>query len=1049
MAAARPVGVSIVFLVLSVLGLVAVRGLAIDLMPDVEAPWISVTVRYEGVAPEEIETLITRPLEKYMAGVEGVERLEGQSAEGMGRIFMRFDWQMDPDVALEEVRMALDGARSRLPPDADPPNIYKFNLAGGEILNLGLEGTDDKRALKFLAEQRLAPELERLPGVASVEARGGRDREIRVELDLTRLTALGLSGEEVRSALASENLSVSAGNIRADGREVLVRAEGEFETLADIEETVVKTVDGTPVLVRDVGRVLDTVREVKSELWIDGKPGIELRVYKQTGANSVAIAARVRTEIEAINQRYAGRARIQVLKDSSEFIRSAVTGVQQSALFGALLATLVLLFFLRSLRATIVVGLAIPISVLSAFILMHQQGMTLNLISFGGLALGIGILVDGAVVILESIYRKREGGAPAAESSVEGASEVASAVFAGTITTIAVFVPVVFVGELAGIVFREMALVVTFSLICSLAVALTLVPMLARQLLRRPAMHKGGFDRIIGGVLERLDDAYGRTIGAALQAPWALVLGAVVLFASSWVLVDAVGSELMPQSDEAQVEADLELPLGTPLENTIEVIHEVERKMLDVIRPEEIEHRIKSAGPEAWWRMDGANTGEVELLLVPLSERSRTSEEMVPIIEEALRGIPGAKIRVRPRSTNPLSRIIRGGDDRLAVEVRGHDLDTADTVAEQVRKIMIETSGIQTAFSDRELGKLERTIVVDRARAAELGIGSAAVARAVETYLNGRIATQFRDRGDEFDLRVQLDRTQSQDLRQLEELPIIAASGELVPLQSIAQIQPRIGPSSISRINQERVLRVTAWPSGRPLGEIAADLEHKLADLTMPDGFSVHVEGETTEQDATFRNLKVGILLSLFLVFAVMAVQFESLKQPLIIILSVPFALSGVAASLLMTGTTWNMYSLIGTIVLVGIVVNNAIVLVDYANHLRRVEGMPVRQAVVAAGRRRLRPILMTTLTTLLGLVPLAIGMGEGSEMQSPMARAIVGGLLSSTIVTLFLVPAVYFLVESRGEPRLRVVPKAPGASKNEPEGSPTEMPPGISRSKS
>lgn len=1024
MAAARPVGVSIVFLALAVLGLVSVRGLSVDLMPDVEAPWISITTRYEGVAPEEIETLITRPIEKYMAGVEGVQRLEGQSAEGLSRVFMQFDWQMDPDVALEEVRMALDGARSRLPVDADPPNIYKFNLAGGPVLELGLEGSGDMRELKYLAEQRLGPELERLPGVASIDPRGGRDREIRVELDLTRLSGLGISGDEVRQALFQENLSVSAGNVEDAGREVLVRAEGEFKSLADIEETVVKTVEGRPVRVKDIGKVLDSIREVKSELWIDGKPGIELRVFKQTGANTVAVAQSVRDEIERINERYRGRAKIQVLHDSSKFIRSAVTGVQHSAIIGAVLATLVLLLFLRSLRATLVVAAAIPLSVLSTFILMHQQDMTLNLISFGGLALGIGILVDGAVVILESIYRKREEGLSSNECAVEGAIEVASAVLAGTVTTVAVFVPVVFVGELAGIVFSEMALVVSFSLLCALAVALTLVPMLARQLLRRPAMKKGRFDRVVTGGLSRLEERYGRAVSAVLHAPWAVVVGALTLFGSSWVLMGAVGAELTPQADEAQIEADLELPLGTRLSETTEVVHEIERRMMEVIRPEETRHRLASAGPEAWWRMDGSNTGEVEFLLVPAGERKRSVHDLVPEIEKALKGIPGAKIRVRPRSTNPLARIIRGGDDRLAVEIRGHDLKRADRLAEEVKKIMTSVPGISTALPDRELGKLERTISVDRSRAAELGLGSADVARAVETYLNGRIATQYRDRGDEFDLRVQLDPIQSESLAQLAELPLITPTGEIVPLHAVARIVPRIGPSSISRINQERVLRVSAWPSGRPLGEIAADLERKLAKLPIPDGFAVSVEGETAEQEATFHNLLMGIVLSLFLVFSVMAIQFESLKQPLIIMVSVPFALTGVATALLLTDTTLNMYSLLGAIVLIGIVVNNAIVLIDYTNTLRKRDGMSVRDALVAACRRRLRPILMTTLTTLLGLVPLAIGLGEGSEMQSPMARAIVGGLLTSTIVTLFLVPAVYFLVEGRGEPLLRVVPR-------------------------
>lgn len=1012
LAAQRPVGVSIIFIALAVLGLMSVRNLAIDLMPDVEAPWISITTRYEGVAPEEIETLITRPIEKAMAGVEGVERLEGQSAEGLSRVFLRFDWSTDPNVALDDVRMALDIARSRLPVDAEPPSIYKFNLASGAVVQLGLSGTDDLRRLKFIAEQRLAPDLERLPGVASVDARGGRDREIRVELDLGRLSSLGIAGEEVRQALATENVSVSAGNVQDGGREVLVRSVGEFRSLEDVEETVVKTVNGKPVRVRDLGTVLDTIREIKSELWIDGKPGIELRVFKQTGANTVAVAAAVQQELAELNKRYEGRAHLFVLNDTSHFIRASVTGIQQSALFGAVLATLVLLIFLRSVRATLIVAAAIPISVLCTFILMNSEGMTLNLISFGGLALGIGILVDSAVVILESIYRKREQGLDALACAVDGASEVAGAVLAGTLTTVAVFVPVVFVGQLAGIVFLEMAKVVTFSLLCALVVALTLVPMLARSLLNMKASRPGPLNRKIGSFLGRMEGAYGRGVRAALMAPYSIVVGSLVLLLSSYVLFEQLGAELMPEADEAQVEMDLELSLGTPLEETSKVIHSMEEKMLAVLEPGELRHRLASAGPESWWRMDGANTGEVEFLLVPASERKRSVQDLVAPIQKAVAGVPGAKVRVRPRSTNPLNRIIRGGDDRLSVEIRGHDLDVADALAADVQKVMVSVPGIAVALPDRELGQLERNIVVDRQRAAEFGLGSTDVARTVETYLTGRVATQYRDGGDEFELRVQLDPSQGQELSQLEGLPIVTPTGEQIPLHSVARIVPRIGPSSISRINQERVLRVTASPTERSLGDITQELEDKLRQLSVPDGFSVSVEGESAEQASTFQNLLLGIILSFFLVFSAMAVQFESIKQPLVIMLSVPFALTGVGMSLYLTGTTLNMYSYLGAIVLIGIVVNNAIVLVDYTNQLRTENDISVLDALVQSGQRRLRPILMTTLTTLLGLVPLALGYGEGGEMQAPMARAIIGGLLSSTLVTLFLVPAAYYLVE-------------------------------------
>lgn len=481
-------------------------------------------------------------------------------------------------------------------------------------------------------------------------------------------------------------------------------------------------------------------------------------------------------------------------------------------------------------------------------------------------------------------------------------------------------------------------------------------------------------------------------------------------------MFEQVGRELMPEADEAQLEADLEMPQGTPLEKTERAIFEMERRMLAVLQPGELDHRLVSVGPEAWWRMDGSNTGEVELLFVPASARQRAVAEIVPEIQEALASLPDAKIQVRSRSTNPLSWLVRGGDDRLAVEIRGHDLETADRLAKQIQSLMKAVPGIKGAYLDRELGSLERTIEVDRHKASELGVSSADVARAVETAIIGTVATVYRDRGDEFDVRVKVDDSALSSLDQLADLAIVSSKGTQVTLGAIAEVRSRVGPATILRIDQERVIRVTSSPSGRPLDDVTRELRERIGHLNVPEGFAISVEGESATQDETFQSLLTGILLSLFLVFSVMSIQFENLVHPLIIMLSVPFALVGLSVSLLVTHTTFNMYSFLGAIVLVGLVVNNAIVLVDYANLLRKTRPRHVVDAIVEAGRRRLRPILMTTLTTLLGLVPLALGLGEGSEMQAPMARAIVGGLVSSTLVTLVLIPAVYVLVEQRRE---------------------------------
>lgn len=1009
----RPVGVSIFYFALMVVGVVAMRQLSIDLLPKVDVPWISITTVYDGVAPEEIETLVTRPIEQGVSTVENVARIEANSSEGLSRVQLQFAWGTNLDTSLDDVRMALDRVRVRLPEAADAPSIFKFDLASMPVLSLAVSGNAGQRDLKTLAEDDLSRALERIPGVASVDARGGRDREIRVELDAEKLAARGLGGAEVEEALRRENQNVSAGDMLARGRDVVIRTAGEFTSLEEISQTVIATKEGQPITVADVALVRDTIREIRGELWIDSAPGIELRVFKQSGANTVLVVEKVREALVELNERHSPRARVSVLWDSSVYIKNAVQSVQMSALLGAVLAVVVLLFFLGSLRATLVVAIAIPISILATFAVIRFQGMTLNLISFGGLALGVGMLVDGAIVILENVYRLRSEGRPVREAVLTGTHEVALPVLAGTLTTVVVFAPVVFVGGFSGVLFSEMALVVTIALGCSLVVSLTLVPVLTDLLLNRPGRKKASELGRKDGVLGRINRAYGKLVRAAVTAPWAIVFAACALLGASVLLADSATLELMPESDEGRIDADIEFPVGTPLEVTIPLMQEAERRALSVLKPGELDHVVTSAGPEAWWRAGGGNEGEVELVLSPASRRERNILEIVPQVRAVLSDIPGAKLRVRATSSNILTRILRRGDDRLSVEISGHDLQTADNLAERVVDAMTSIPGVKNPRADRELGQLENVLHVDRKRAAEFGLGSADVAEAVERYVLGRVATLYRDRGDEFDVRVVLEESQRGQLTDLQTLPVVTTTGDRIALGTLVEVKQRAAPSSIARVDQQRTLRVNAGTSGRPLGDIAVDLEKKLAELQVPDGFSVRAGGELAEQGSAFSDLLVGVLLALFLVYSVMAMQFESLLQPLVIMTSVPFAFSGALVLLVVTGTSLNVYSFLGAIVLIGIVVNNAIVLVDTAGQLRR-EGHSSVEAVVLAGERRLRPILMTTATTLLGLFPLAWTGSEGSEMQVPLARVVVGGLLTSTLVTLVLVPAVYVIFERR-----------------------------------
>ena len=1031
---ARPIGVAVICIAICVLGWISVTRLPVDLLPEVDFPRISIVTSYEGVGPEEMETLLTRPIEQAVSTIDGVTEITGESAEGLSRVQLQFNWGTDLDTAVNDVRAQLDRLRARLPEGADQPIVLKFDISATPVATLGLSGTGDPRRLRYLADELLTRRLERLEGIASVQINGGRVRELRVELDLAKLVSLGVTGDQVVSALANDNRNVSAGDMGEAGREVLVRTMGELTTAEDIRNVLVTrrsgrsqsaqdlpNAAGRPVYVRDVATVSDTFQEIKSEQWVDGQPGIVMRVSKQSGANTIEVVEKLYEELDKINAEYEGRVRVIVIHDSAQYIESSITNVRESAIIGALLAIIVLLCFLRDLRATLVIAMVIPFSILATFALMYFSGYSLNLISFGGLALGVGMLVDNAIVILENIYRKHESGLNPRQAAVEGAREVTGAMLAGTLTTIAVFAPVIFLEGFAGVFFTELAMVVVFSQACSLIVAITLVPMLAARLLGRRKSN-GPFVRL-AAFFERgfvaLDTFYTRVIRATLRARWLTVAASVVLLLGAYRVAGWVQVELMPETDEGVVDLDFELPVGTPVERTREVVLDLEKKIHAVVKPEEIRNMVSSAGPDNPYRPGGGHEGEIETTLVPVSERERGSAEIVKVIRDVAQTIPDIKVRIRQRTTNPLQRFMRGSQgERLVVEIRGHELDVASELAKRVETVMKATRGIEDVRPSREEGLEERTIKVATERAADLGLTRADVARTLETYVLGRVATRLRQAGDEYDIRVMLREQDRATTAQLQELPILTARG-VVPLSAVAEIGVRRGPGSIEREGQERVLSIVGGLGDRPLGAVIEDLETSLAQVELPNGFTIEVAGEAREQDKTFAGLQIGIILAILLVFAVMAVQFESVRQPLILMSAVPFGFVGVVLALVATGTTFSLNAFLGSIILVGISVNNAIVLVDAANQLRH-EGRDVIEAIVEAGRRRLRPILMTTTTTVFGMLPVALAIGEGAEIQAPLARVVIGGMIVSSLITLVLIPVLYVLTASK---RLHIEP--------------------------
>lgn len=1021
----RPIGVAVMAAAVTILGWISVERLSVDLLPEVDFPRISILTRYAGVGPEEMENLITRPIERAVSTIDGVTSLEGESAEGYSRVQLRFDWGQNLDTAVNDVRAALDRLLADLPEDAERPTIFKFDISATPVATLGLSGGSDPRRLRYLADEILTRRLERIPGIASVQVNGGRIRELRVELILSRMVALGVTADQVVEALRRGNENVSAGDMAESGREVLVRTMGELESVSDIGDVLVRgrSDDGAstdqPVYVRDVANVIDGFQEIESEQWVDGEPGIVLRVSKQAGSNTVEVVERLKDELELINDEYQGRARVIVVHDSGAYIESAITNVRGTALYGAGLAVLVLLLFLRDLRATFVIALAIPFSVMATFALMYFAGFSLNLISFGGLALGIGMLVDNAIVILENIYRKREEGLPAHTAAVEGAREVTGAVVAGTLTTVAVFAPVVFLGGFAGVFFTEMALVVVFALLCSLLVAVTLVPTLAARLLDHDTgAAKAGPFAPIASIAERwfsgLERGYVRLLRATVANRWLAIAAACVVLLGAYRVSSSVDVELMPQTDEGVVDLDFELPVGTPVERTREVVHELEARLRAVVRPEEIANIVSSAGPESAYRPGGGHEGEIEMTLVPVSKRERGSDEIIAAMRKAIADVPDINIRLRQRTTNPLQRFMRGRQgERLVVELRGHDLETSARLAKRIEKLMLAIPGIEDVRIGREQGLEERTVDVNIERAADLGLSREQISRTLETYVLGRVATRLREQGDEYDVRVMLREADRKRTDQLGALPILSARG-VVPLSAVADLGMRRGPSAIEREGQERVLSIAGGLGDRALGDVVADLEAALATVERPSGFFIEIAGESAEQQSTFQGLGVGIALAVLLVFAVMAVQFESLRNPLMVMSAVPFGFVGVVLTLLITGTTFSLNAFLGCIVLVGLSVNNAIVLVDTANLIRRERDLDAARAILEAGRRRLRPILMTTATTGLAVLPIALAVGEGSEIQAPLARVVLGGLIVSAAITLLLLPVLYVLTDQR-----------------------------------
>jgi HAE1 family hydrophobic/amphiphilic exporter-1 len=1018
----RPVTILMCTLILILLGGIAFFRLPVDLMPDVVYPTISVRAEYPGVAPEEMENLVARPMEEAFAAAPGVEEITSSSSEGSTNIRVSFVYGTNLDEAANELRIRLDRRRSALPEDMEPPVMYKFDVSQYPIMFLTVAAKDmDPRELRHFTEKQIQYRLERVPGVAQFTVRGGLRREIHVNLNLEKLRALNLSVAEVVRIVRQENLNRPVGPVREGRFEVLLRTQGEFQNLDQIRNLVVATRASVPVYLRDIATVDDSHEEVRQMVSVDGAPAVRLFVYKQSGANTVEVSDAVWAEVARIHKDYAN-VRISTTGDSAEYIKAAISNVKDSTVQGGALAVLILLLFLRSFSSMLIIGVAIPVSVIATFAVMHGAGFTLNTVSFGGLALGVGMLVDNAIVVLESIFQEREKGSSPLEAAIVGSRRVALAVMSSTLTTVAVFVPVLFMKGSSAVTFKQLAYVVAFSLFCSLAVALTLVPVLCSRFLRMSKeVKRSGLGLIYhwaGDVQEKMQNQYGSIIRWSLDHRLVVLAIASLLFVGTFQLIPLVGVELTPEVDEGEVRADVELEPGTRVEVTDNYLQGMVKTVRDNV-PEAQTIMVETGGG-GFSRGSATHMGELRIRLKPQTERQRTAKQVANALRPILSKQPGVVVRTRV-SGGMTNRGSRSGSssstgDRLSVEIRGHDLQTLEDLAEQVRAAMASVPGVPEVQVSRQPGMPEMLVTVDRLKAATLGLNVSDIADALETSIGGRRTSMYRQQGDEYNILVRLNERDRMNLAQVGQVPLVTLGGRTVPASSVVALRRQEGPVSIDRADQERIIIVSGTLGDRDLGSVMAELHTKLQDIYRPQGYEFKYGGEYEEQQENFKELTFAAILALILVYMVMASQFESLRDPFIILFSIPLAAIGVVGILIMTHTTFNMQAFLGVIVLVGIVVNNAILLIDCTQQLRHEQGFKVREAVIEAGRTRLRPILMTTTTTVLGLIPMSMGIGEGAELQAPLARVVVGGLVTSTLITLVVIPVIYSLLEQRSD---------------------------------
>ena len=1007
----RPLTIAMIFLGVILFGFISLSNLPVDLFPDITFPMMIVLTTYPGAGPEEIEYMITDPLEKTLGTVNNVDKITSTTSENTSLITIQFDWGTDLDAASNDMRDNLSMFQPYMPEDANLPLIFKLDIRQQPIIMYNIAGNIAPLELEELSND-IADRLQRVTGVAASYSLGNRHQEVQIILDPVKLAGTGITPDQIIGILKTQNLNYPLGSMESGKNVYVLRLVGQYQNFDEIRNTVVGNKDGVSIYLSQIAEVRAQASEEISITRTNGVQSIWGMVQKRTDANTVNACNAVMKEINEIQKDLPPGVKIDIMFNQADYIVRSVKSTAYTLIVGAILAIIVLFMFLGNLRATFYVAVAIPITVFFALFAMYLSKMTLNMLSLGGLTVAIGMVVDCAIVVFEAIYRHQEKGEDPASAASTGTREVGMAITASTLTTVAVFLPLLLVKGFASIFFRELALCVTFALVSSLIVALTILPMLTSRFLTIKKETRG-FAYNLNRFYKKLEDRYSLIIRWALAHRKTVIFSTIGVFLVSLILIPFIGAEFMTSQDQGEIYIQADMPTGTRLAVTDSAVVKLEKILLEKIPEAEIISTSIGSGSgfEALFGSTGGpHSSRFSIYLVNREERSRSDVKIKEDIRPYLNTIPGLKATFE---TETFESFFAGAP--IEIKITGYDRDKAQALASEIMDKIKNIKGLTDLESSSEQGKPEFQLVFDRRKAANFGLTPYQVGSILRSRLEGVVASQYRKGEKEYDIKIRLDEKYRDDIQKIRNMTITTPLGE-VPLRNFVKDTISTGPVKIEHEDTKRIIKITGGVRGRDLNSVAADIHKILTKIEKPADFEIEMSGSFEQMQTTFRDFGFVILLAFALVYMIMVGQFESFKEPFIIMFTIPLAVIGVLWMLFFSSTTINLQSLLGVLLLGGVVVNNGIIYVDYTNQLRRKQGMPLFDAVIEAGRVRLRPILMTALTTVFGLIPMALAMGAGNELRAPMARSVIGGLTVSAFLTLVFIPVLYVVFEQRKE---------------------------------